>query len=123
MSTNLEAPRVPVFTIADRLRKAREEAGLAQHELAEAMGASRGTVSNYELGVYPPKRPVLLAWAMATGVPLEWLETGKTTTGPGGPSGQQGAVEPTAAPDAEGPDRPTLTYADLTWHTDAFFAA
>jgi transcriptional regulator with XRE-family HTH domain len=36
---------------------------------------SKNTVSNYERGFTTPRRPMLLAWAMATGVALSWLET------------------------------------------------
>ena len=67
---------VPAFTVADRLRKAREHAGLEQGDLAERMGVSRGTVSNNELGKVAPRRIVLRAWALATGVDVGWLETG-----------------------------------------------
>jgi transcriptional regulator with XRE-family HTH domain len=66
---------VPTWTLGDRLRKAREFAGLEQGELAEAIGISRGTVSNYELGrgQRPPKVIVLRAWAHQCGVPFEWI--------------------------------------------------
>lgn len=64
------------FGIRDRLRLAREQAGYDQAEFADATGISRGTISNYERGVTPPRRPALLAWAMATGFDREWLETG-----------------------------------------------
>jgi transcriptional regulator with XRE-family HTH domain len=64
------------FGIRDRLRIAREQAGYDQAEFSDATGISRGTISNYERGLYPPRRPALLAWAMATGFDREWLETG-----------------------------------------------
>ena len=69
---------VPSWTIADRLRKAREEAGLGVAEFAEEIGVNRRTVSRYESGANPPKSIVLL-WQMRTGVPAEWLTTGKCT--------------------------------------------
>jgi transcriptional regulator with XRE-family HTH domain len=68
---------VPVWTTPDRLRKAREQSGLDQSEFADAIGVSRGTVSNYERGSSVYRRPVQLAWAMCSGVPLEWLLTGQ----------------------------------------------
>ena len=73
--TEQTAVHVPTWTLGDRLRKAREFAGLEQGELADRIGISRGTVSNYELsrGQRPPKRLVLRAWAEITGVPLDWL--------------------------------------------------
>lgn len=66
---------IPDWTLADRLRKAREVAGLEQAELAQRIGISRHTVGNYELGrgVRGPKLIVLRAWSQETGVPLAWL--------------------------------------------------
>lgn len=69
-------PRVPKWTVADRLRKAREEAGLDQAELASRAGLSRATVSNAERGVGIPQRATMLVWAMATGVDPDWLMQG-----------------------------------------------
>lgn len=65
--------RVPQWTTADKLRKARESAGLEQTELAREIGVSKNTISNYERGAVAPRRPVLVAWALATGVSLDWL--------------------------------------------------
>jgi transcriptional regulator with XRE-family HTH domain len=70
---------IPIWTVGDRLRKAREDAGLSQQELlADMVGVSRNTVGNQEIGVgkRAPSRLLLRAWAHATGVPVEWLETG-----------------------------------------------
>lgn len=68
---------VPAWDQSDRLRKAREVAGLSQSELAERMGISRRTISRNESGDFTLRRPQMIAWAMATGVSLEWLETGE----------------------------------------------
>lgn len=67
---------IPAFTLADRLRKAREETGAEQGEFAEQIGVSRGTVINYEKGHVHPREIVLRAWALRTGVPVSWLRTG-----------------------------------------------
>jgi transcriptional regulator with XRE-family HTH domain len=68
---------VPVWTIGDRLRKAREDRGLTQPELADLIGVSRSTVGNYEVGQTTRHMPIVLrGWAEATGVPLTWLTTG-----------------------------------------------
>lgn len=79
---------IPEFGTGDRLRKARELTGLDQGPFAATLGISRGTVSNYERGLTESYKPIVMrAWAMATGVPIEWLETGLT---PGdGPRGGQ----------------------------------
>jgi len=78
---------VPTWTLTDRLRKSREHAGFTQQELADRIGLSRGAIGNYEQGTNPPKRPTLLAWSLATGVPFTWLETGEIVR-PGEPGGE-----------------------------------
>lgn len=70
--------RVPYWSIGDRMRKARESAGLSQTELSEAAGISRKTISRIEAEGMEPKRAYLIAWSFATGVALEWLETGES---------------------------------------------
>ena len=80
MTTNTEAPGfvIPTFTTGDRLRKARQLTGLEQADFADELGISRGTVRNYELDHVAPRKIVLRAWAMRTGVPLQWLVNGET---------------------------------------------
>jgi len=73
---------VPQWTLGDRLRKAREAAGLKQAELARKIGISRASIVNYEAGRYVPSRPVLLSWALCCGVDWAWL-TGGGQPGPG----------------------------------------
>lgn len=63
----------PEWTIGDRLRKAREHAGLKQQQLAALTGISDRTITHYERGKTKPRRHQLIAWALATGVSLEWL--------------------------------------------------
>lgn len=65
--------------IRHRLRIAREEAGLSQTELAEAIGISRRSITSYESGDAQPKRPVIIAWALRTGASSEWLVTGRVS--------------------------------------------
>lgn len=81
MTTAAQPGRIPQWTTADRLRKARDHAGLSQADLADAMGVSRNSVSSYETGVVQPRRIVLNAWALTTGVPLSWLMTGDDNGG------------------------------------------
>ncbi len=64
---------VPEWTLGDRLRKAREHAGLTQAELAELIGIARSSVVSYEIGRTEPSRPVVLSWSLATGVATEWV--------------------------------------------------
>ena len=69
---------IPEFSLGDRLRKAREVAGYEQISLAAEIDVHRQTVARYESGASTPRRPVLISWAMTTGVSLEWLATGST---------------------------------------------
>lgn len=81
MHGTLNAQRVPVLTLSIRLRLAREAAGLSQEELADAVGISRRSISNYEVGLTQPNRPNMLSLALVTGVSLEWLMAGTTSEG------------------------------------------
>jgi transcriptional regulator with XRE-family HTH domain len=83
---------IPEFRIGDRLRRAREITGLDRKDFAAEVGVSRSTVSNVENGVTTPSRLVVRAWALRTGVPADWLETGMEKPRPGGPDGA--AVRP-----------------------------
>ena len=67
---------VPQWTLADRLRKAREDAGMSRDVLAEELAITVKTVGNAERGDTRPFTLTLRAWAAATGVPFEWLLTG-----------------------------------------------
>lgn len=72
-----DAGAVPVLTIQQRLRIARENARLDQTALAGLIGIAKTSVSNAESGRHQPRKIVLNAWAMATGVPVTWLATGR----------------------------------------------
>lgn len=75
MSTTTTTPQhIPELTLARRLYLARDELNLSQSEFAQRIGVSRRSVVNYESGSTQPSRPVLLSWALATGVPLDWFE-------------------------------------------------
>lgn len=65
------------FDKSDRLAKALRLAAITSNEMADHLDVSRTTISNYINGRTQPKRSVLRDWALRTGVPLEWLETGK----------------------------------------------
>lgn len=80
MSNIQESTRVPEFTFGDRLRKAREHAGVSTDEMAVVIDVSGRTIGNYENDRTPVRGPVVKAWAMRTGVPVEWLLTGRVTT-------------------------------------------
>lgn len=94
MSIPTPGPIIPTFTMGDRLRKAREVTGLGASEFADVIGVSRNTVTNYERDHVKPRRVVLNAWALRTGVPLSWLETGRAPTDPERPR-QDSNLQPT----------------------------
>lgn len=73
---------VPTWEMRHRLQRAREITGLEQAEFAESLGVSRNSVSNAERGTTTPREITLRAWAMRTGVPLEWIKTGEVSTVP-----------------------------------------
>jgi transcriptional regulator with XRE-family HTH domain len=79
---------VPVWTIGDRLRKARTSAGLSTKDLADALGVHSATVSRFEADGAVPRRGYVTLWALRCGVSVEWLREG---------------VEPDDGPD-DGPD-------------------
>ncbi|WP_428831898.1 helix-turn-helix transcriptional regulator [Gulosibacter sediminis] len=64
------------FTRADRLTKALDFGGVSNQDMAETLGVSRQTIGNYTSGRTNPSKATLMAWALRTGVPLEWLQTG-----------------------------------------------
>jgi transcriptional regulator with XRE-family HTH domain len=74
---------IPQWTMADRLRKSREDLGLDQQQMAERLGIARQSVSNYERGHTRPLRLILRQWALATGVPEWWLRSGDVSLGSG----------------------------------------
>lgn len=68
---------IPPIEVRHRLRIAREYAGLEQAELALIMSVTRSTISNAENGRGTPQRTTINLWALACGVPAEWIRTGK----------------------------------------------
>ena len=78
---------MPEVQLRHRLRIAREHAGYEQEELAEKMGVSRNTITNYEKGKVAPRKIVLNAWAWHCGVSLDWINTGNPPAAPPDPDG------------------------------------
>lgn len=92
MTTSPEgAGVVPEWTLGDRLRKARELTGLKVPAFAALIEVSAKTVNNAESGKHSVRPITISAWAMASGVSREWLETGEgepvQSPDPGGPGG------------------------------------
>lgn len=115
MAAPMGAGRVPEWTLADRLRKARELAGLKQAELAEETGIARSSIVNYESGKSTPRRPALASWSFACGVDFDWLAYGNIT----GPD-EGGDVRSTSSRCTAPDSRVELaTVVAMRWHQPA----
>lgn len=77
------------FDLADRLRRALRVSGVGVQDMAEYLGVGRNTVSTWINGRIVPSRAMLRLFALRTGFPLEWLETGAAPS----PDGGNGADE------------------------------
>jgi len=55
----------------NQVRTLRTERGMAQGQLAEAMGVSRQTINSIETGRYTPSLPLAIALARYFGVTVE----------------------------------------------------
>lgn len=84
MATTYVAPakHVPSWTLGDRMRKARIDAGLTAQRISDIIGISRKSVTNYENGDTRPLPVILQAWADVTGTYVEWLDRGEAPTNP-----------------------------------------
>lgn len=68
-------PWEPKWTFADRLRRARREAGLSQEELADLLGVKTSRLSGWESGYNEPRKVVEVAQQLEEklGVRASWL--------------------------------------------------
>ena len=82
MTTQPAESRIPDITIGHRLRIAREWRELEQIDIANELGISRQTVSNYERGFTHPGKLAINAWAVVCDVEVEWLKTCLLYTSP-----------------------------------------
>lgn len=94
MTTAFDRGQIPPIEIRHRLRIAREFAGYSTEQLADLIAVSRNTIGNAEGGRVSPRRIVVNAWAMACGVPVTWLLTGKHPDGGDGPTSGLGIIRP-----------------------------
>lgn len=64
-------------------------------EMAEHLGYSKAQISRYlnDKGE-PPRRPILISWALRCGVPFEWLAYGMSESGPDDPAEQVSSSSP-----------------------------
>lgn len=69
------------FGLSDRLAKALSVSKTSSTEMAAALDVTPTTISNYTSGRTRPRKPIVQMWAMKTGVPYAWLETGALPDG------------------------------------------
>lgn len=75
------------FDMADRLRRALRVSDTSVNDMADYLQVSRNTVTAWINGRNIPRRRDLAAFAMRTGFPITWLETGDAS--PDGPGGNE----------------------------------
>lgn len=68
--------RVPVWDVADRMRKALREEDVSVQEMADYLGVKRNTVGTWINGRIQPSTQTLRLWALRCGVDYEWLARG-----------------------------------------------
>lgn len=76
MTSRLEN-RTAAAAIGQRLRAARDRAGVSNRDLAAAMGTDPASIYRYFSGVRLPPLTALPAVARVTGTTVEWLLTGQ----------------------------------------------
>lgn len=81
------------FPLPYRLRLALEISGVDRTDMADYLGVRREAISRLLSGKGSPRKSTLRLWALRTGVPFEWLETGQAPT-PSGPGPDDGAELP-----------------------------
>lgn len=71
--TSSTTPRVPVFSLGERIHKARKDLGLSQQEFADMLGVDRKTVGNWESERVQIRYGDLMLISSAADVDLSWL--------------------------------------------------
>lgn len=84
-----ESGRIPSWTLGDRMAKSLKSAKVTREAMAAYLDVSLGTVSTWTGDRIRPSKQTLRLWALRTGVPLEWLQTGQTHESPH-PAGPEG---------------------------------
>ena len=69
-------------TVADRLKRSLRYAGMDHHEMADYMQCHRNTIGSWVRGKATMRPIFIRVWAERTGVPAEWIMTGKWPKGP-----------------------------------------
>lgn len=79
MSTAPVEQGIPALTLGWRMRMALESSGFSREGIARELGVDPKTISRWTHDVgSPPKRGIVLQWAVLTAVNPRWLEHGHT---------------------------------------------
>lgn len=93
--TQQSAPgNIPALTLGWRLKMALDHSDISVQAMANQLGVTRATLSRWmsDKGSRP-KKAYLMQWALLTGVPFEWIETGRIAPpDPDGNGGRQHAT-------------------------------
>lgn len=87
---------IPVWDMADRLKKSLRDINLGVQEMADYLGVSRNTVTNWTSGRVDIPKPELRLWSLRVGVPYEWLKDGLSPTTGRKPRDSRGHLRPAA---------------------------
>lgn len=72
-----------MWTVGDRLRKARESARISVQEMADRLGRERNSITRYER-LPVAQTMVVRMYALETGVSADWIEHGDLPAPSGG---------------------------------------
>ena len=83
MTTQTAGEHIPSLTLGWRMQMALRDSGKAVQDVADELDVSRATVSRWlnDKGT-GPRRPFLVAFALSTGVSIDWLASGDMPTQP-----------------------------------------
>lgn len=106
MTTSHAAGKIPEWGLHDRMRKSAHVAGISVQAMADYFGVSRNTVGAWINGRVEPSLSTIRLWALATGVPFEWLQTGEMPC-------------PSPSPDGGGTTDPGLNAGRSSYYSNA----
>lgn len=75
LTEQIDEPMVPMWTLGDRLAKARRHAGLTQEQMAQRLNVTASALSAWESDRNQPRELLAVAtrWAEVTGVDSAWI--------------------------------------------------
>ena len=95
----------PAWSLGDRIRKARDIAGMNQHDFAVAIGVPDGSLANWETDRAKPRDIVAVAKRieLLTRIPAGWVLGIENSPDGGGPTGPGSTAGKSSCCDNRGP--------------------